>query len=93
MRSTNIANLRNHLTQYLQEVRGGEEIVVRDRHTPIARIVPFTVDDVGDDRALVAAGLMRKGEGALPASFWRSKRSSVSLRRAAAAVTADRDER
>ena len=92
MRSTNIANLRNHLTQYLQEVRGGEEIVVRDRHTPIARIVPFTVDDAGT-RALVAAGLMRKGEGALPASFWRSKQSSVSLRRAAAAVTADRDER
>ena len=45
MRSTNIADLRDHLTQYLQEVREGEEIIVRDRQRPIAKIVPFTVDD------------------------------------------------
>ena len=29
MRSTNIADLRNHLTRYLKEVRAGEEIIVR----------------------------------------------------------------
>ena len=37
MRSTNIADLRNRLTQYLREVRAGEEIIVRDRHRPIAK--------------------------------------------------------
>jgi prevent-host-death family protein len=42
MRSTNIADLRNRLTQYLREVRAGEEIIVRDRNRPIAKIVPFT---------------------------------------------------
>ena len=31
MRSTNISDLRNRLTQYLKEVRAGEEIIVRDR--------------------------------------------------------------
>ena len=57
MRSTNIADLRNRLTQYLQEVRAGEEIIVRDRQRPIAKIVPFTVDgDDADDAALVTAG-------------------------------------
>jgi prevent-host-death family protein len=93
MRSANIADLRNHLTQYLQEVRAGEEIVVRDRQRPIAKIVPFTVDaDQAEDAALVAAGLMRKGTGSIPPSFWSARRPRVSVRAAVAAVTADRDE-
>ena len=93
MRSTNIADLRNRLTQYLQEVRAGEEIIVRDRQRPIAKIVPFTVDDdEADDAALVASGLMRKGSGVLPASFWNTRRSRVSVKAAVRAVTADRNE-
>ena len=93
MRSANIADLRNRLTQYLREVRAGEEIVVRDRQRPIAKIVPFSVDDeAADDAALVAAGLMRKGTGGLPPSFWKTRRSRVSVRAAVAAVSADRNE-
>ncbi|OFW11729.1 MAG: hypothetical protein A3H96_24595 [Acidobacteria bacterium RIFCSPLOWO2_02_FULL_67_36] len=92
MRSTNIADLRNHLTRYLREVRAGEEIVVRDRQRPIARIVPFALGDQdADDLALVAAGLMRKGSGALASSFWKARRSRVTRRAAVAAVSADRD--
>ena len=93
MRSTNIADLRNRLTQYLQEVRAGEEIVVRDRQRPIAKIVPFTVDDDdADDAALVASGLMRKGSGRLPPSFWKARRSRVTMHAAVVAVRGDRDE-
>jgi prevent-host-death family protein len=93
MRSTNIADLRNRLTQYLQEVRAGEEIVVRDRQRPIAKIVPFTVEgEDAEDAALVASGLMRKGSGVIPSSFWRSRRARVSLGAVVAAVAADRDE-
>ncbi|HEY6361760.1 MAG TPA: type II toxin-antitoxin system prevent-host-death family antitoxin [Vicinamibacterales bacterium] len=92
MRSTNIADLRNRLTQYLQEVRAGEEIIVRDRQRPIAKIVPFTVDDDdADDAALVAAGLMRKGSGTISPSFWKARRSRVTLDTAAAAVSAERE--
>jgi prevent-host-death family protein len=92
MRSTNIADPRNRLTQYLREVRAGEEIVVRDRQRPIAKIVPFTVDDDdADDAALVANGLMRKGSGRLPASFWKARRSRVAMHAAVVAVRADRD--
>ena len=93
MRRANIADLRNRLTQYLREVRAGEEIIVRDRQRPIAKIVPFTVDDDdADDAALVAAGLMRKGSGAIPPSFWKARRPRVSVKVAVAAVRADRDE-
>jgi hypothetical protein len=45
-----------------------------------------------DDAALVAAGLMRKGTGKLPASFWRARGPRVPLDVAVAAVSADRDE-
>jgi prevent-host-death family protein len=93
MRSTNIADLRNRLTQYLKEVRAGEEIVVRDRQRPIAKIVPFSVEDDGqNDADLVAAGLIRKGTGKLPASFWKTRRPGVSLDVVIAAVSADRNE-
>jgi len=93
MRSTNIADLRNRLTQYLREVRAGEEIVIRDRQRPIAKIVPLPPDDQSDDADLVASGLLRKAERPLPASFWRARRPRVSVRAAVAAVSKDREER
>ena len=94
MRSANIADLRDHLTQYLREVRAGQEIVVRDRQRPIAKIVPLSVDgDEPEEAALVASGLMRKAERALPRRFWSGRRAAVSARAAASAVSQDREER
>jgi prevent-host-death family protein len=93
MRSANVAELRDKLTQYLREVRAGEEIIVRDRQRPIAKIVPVTIDDDPDDAALVAGGLMRKAERPLPPAFWRTRRAAVTIRAAAAAVVADRSDR
>ncbi len=94
MRSTNIANLRNRLTQYRREVRAGEEIVMRDRQRPIAKIVPLAIDgETAEDTALVASGLMRKAERALPRSFWRARRADLTLGTAVAALREDREER
>ena len=42
MTETGIRELRNHLSQYLDRVRNGEELVVTDRGTAVARIVPMT---------------------------------------------------
>jgi prevent-host-death family protein len=92
MRSANIAELRDRLTHYLREVRAGQEIIVRDRQRPIAKIVPLTVDDA-DDAALVAAGLMRKAQRPLSANFWRPRRPRVTIRAAVAALSADRTDR
>jgi prevent-host-death family protein len=92
MRSTNIADLRNHLTRYLKEVRAGEEIMVRDRQLPFAKIIPLAHAGTADDLRLVAAGLMRKAERTLPASFWRVGRASIGRKTAANAVGRDWDE-
>jgi len=94
VRSANIADLRNHLTKYLREVRAGEEIVVRDRQRPIAKIVPLTVDDdSADDAALVASGFMRRAQRPLRAAFWRTRRAAVTVRSAVAAVSDEREDR
>lgn len=92
MRTANIADLRNHLTRYLKEVRAGGEIIIRDRQLPIAKIVPLEQNRDAEDAALVAAGLMRKGKGSLPASFWRMRRAPLEPRVAADAVSRDRDD-
>lgn len=71
MKSVNIAELKNRLSSYLTEVKAGEEILVRDRNQPIARIVPLA-QAFGDEDllALAAQGKLRLGEGTIDDSFW-----------------------
>ncbi len=46
-----IADLKNNLSQYLAKARRGAEIVVYDRDTPVARLVPFVPDRRAGTRA------------------------------------------
>jgi prevent-host-death family protein len=41
MKIANVADLKNRLSEYLARVEKGEEIEVRKRNTPIARLVPI----------------------------------------------------
>lgn len=94
MRSVNIADLKNRLSAYLQEVREGEEILVRDRNRPIAKIVSLSQEDLeAEEGALAASGLLRPPDGPLPTSFWSMPAPRVSIKKAVAAVMADRQER
>ena len=36
-----IAEFKSHLSEHLRAVRRGHEIIVKDRETPIARVVPY----------------------------------------------------
>ncbi len=47
MKQVKVSELKAKLRAYLATVRGGETVVVCDRNTPIARLVP--VDEVTDD--------------------------------------------
>lgn len=94
MRSVNIAELKNRLSAYLNQVREGEEILVRDRNRPIAKIVPLSETDLdAEERALIASGLLRPPGRPLPDSFWSMPAPRVSVKRAVKAVVADREER
>jgi prevent-host-death family protein len=60
MRSVNIGTLKNQLSAYLQYVQTGEEVVVCDRNTPVARILPIQSDLLTDHEAqLVSSGAMK----------------------------------
>lgn len=59
MASVQIAALKNNLSAYLRKVRTGEEVIICDRKSPIAKIVPLsTVDFDLEEQELIAKGLM-----------------------------------
>src|ERR1700690_558418 len=59
MRPVQIAELKNHLSAYLHKGRAGEEIIICDRKSPIAKIVPLSAGDLDlEDQALMAQGLL-----------------------------------
>lgn len=63
MRIVNIGELKNQLSGYLQYVKNGEEIVIRDRSVPVARILPFRHSASWDREAqLVASGALKMPE-------------------------------
>jgi len=59
MGTVNIAELKDQLSSFLHRVRAGEELIIRDRNVPIAKIVPLHSED-GDpeELSLVASGHM-----------------------------------
>lgn len=99
MRSVNIAELKNRLSAYLQQVRAGEEIVIRDRNLPIAKIVPLDTTDVAaEELALVASGqLVLPSKKFNERAFWaigaEHPVSAEIAQSLADAVSEDRQER
>ncbi len=47
-----VSELKAHLSAYLAEVRGGGEVIVCDRSTPIARLIPIEAEK--DDLDVIA---------------------------------------
>jgi len=41
MKSAKVSQLKARLSEYLAQVRRGETVIVCDRNTPIARLVPY----------------------------------------------------
>ena len=65
MRTVNIGELKNQLSGYLQYVKNGEEIVIRDRSVPVARILPFRHGSGWEqEEQLVASGALKMPEDA-----------------------------
>ena len=94
MKSVNIAELKNRLSVYLNDVKAGEEILVRDRNQPVARIVPLARSRDEDEEllALASQGKLRLGQGVLEESFWEMPAPRVSAAALRRAVDRERDE-
>ncbi len=44
--TSTVSSLKAHLSENLRRVAGGETVVVTDRRKPVARIIPYEVDDL-----------------------------------------------
>ena len=74
MKITNISDFKAHLSAYLAAVERGEEVEIRDRDLPIARMVP--VPKPGSNATRLGCGrgsVVEKGdltEPLIPAGDW-----------------------
>ncbi len=95
MKSVNIGTLKNELSAYLRYVRDGEEVVVRDRNVPIARIVPFRTVNVTEEEAeLAARGILKLPEQEMDwEAFWKLPTGEMSHEAALQAAVWAKGER
>jgi len=94
MRTLSVTELKNQLSKYLTFARGGEEVVIRDRNLPVAKLVPFSVEAADDqDLKLIAAGKMRLPKMRLDVkALLNIPTGSVAGNKAIEAVVAGREE-
>ncbi len=80
MRKVNISDLKARLSAHIQLVRDGEEVLVCDRNTPVARIVPCRLTDHSEQQQrLVARGVLTLPLTKRPASVsWPEPPGNVS---------------
>lgn len=73
MHSVNIAELKNNLSRYIEQVKAGKEIIIRDRNLAVARLVPPNRTETPDDELLrlEAQGKIRLGKGPIDDDYWK----------------------
>jgi prevent-host-death family protein len=77
MKTTAISELKAHLSDYLNQVKSGTEVLVTDRGKPVARIVPIsnTTRSRASFSRMEKEGLIKLGSGKLPNDFWTMPRA------------------
>jgi prevent-host-death family protein len=73
MSITGIAELKAHLSRYLDQVKGGREIVITDRGRPVAKLVPLGPAERRESRRerLARAGLLQPGSGRIRGALFK----------------------
>jgi prevent-host-death family protein len=93
--SVNVTELRGRLSAYLNRVRDGEEIMIRDRDLAIARLVPLSSAEDFEEGLLelAARGLVRLPEKRLDLkAFFATPAPEIPMARLRAAMEAEREE-
>jgi prevent-host-death family protein len=94
MRSVNVAKLKNQLSKYLTYAKSGEEVLIRDRNLPVAKLVPLSAEDADDQELkLIAAGRIRLASRRLDVKqLLKIPTGTVDDNKAIQAILADREE-
>lgn len=61
MLQANISTVKNNLSQYIEKVIGGDEVVISDRSTPVAMLIPFSPSRVHGNWSSRVAHLTKLG--------------------------------
>lgn len=73
MRTAAVSELKASISEYLTNVKAGEEVLVTDRGKPIAKLIPIKRDETEFPPHLLTlerAGLVHIGTGKIAARFW-----------------------
>jgi prevent-host-death family protein len=76
MKTAAVSELKARLSEYLNQVKAGMEVLITDRGKPVARLVPLSrPKDLKESLVrMEKEGLIRIGSGKLPKNFWRMHR-------------------
>ena len=72
MKTTTVSKLKASLSEYLRQVKGGEEVLVTERGRPIAKLSPAGQSETLSEHLadMEKRGLLKRGTGKLPKGFW-----------------------
>ncbi|RJR38748.1 MAG: type II toxin-antitoxin system prevent-host-death family antitoxin [Desulfobacteraceae bacterium] len=78
MKTAAISELKARLSEFLTQVKAGNEVLITDRGKAVARLVPVVKSDVdsrNDSMVLMEKqGLIKLGSSRLPKNFWKMER-------------------
>jgi prevent-host-death family protein len=72
-----VSKLKVYLSQYLNQVKAGNEVLITDRGKPVARLVPISRTKAAKESLtrMEKQGLIKLGAGRLPKDFWSMPRA------------------
>ncbi len=94
MRTVNVAKLKDQLSKYLTFAKSGEEVIIRERNLPVAKLVPFLATGAdAQELKLVAAGKLRLPKMQLDVrELLKVRTGTVRGNKAIQAIIAEREE-
>jgi len=76
MKIAAVSKLKAYLSEYLSQVKAGNEVLITDRGKPVARLVPVLRTKTTRESMIrmEKQGLLKLGSGKLPKDFWSMPR-------------------
>lgn len=77
MKIAAVSKLKAYLSEYLNQVKAGNEVLITDRGKPVARLVPISRTKPAKESVtrMEKQGLIKLGSGRLPKDFWTMPRA------------------
>jgi prevent-host-death family protein len=77
MKTAAVSELKAKLSEFLGQVKAGNEVLITDRGRPVARLVPISAATTVKEAlsTLEKQGLIKIGSGKLPKNFWTMPRA------------------